>query len=78
VTLYPAAIPKLIYTANHINDCFDAFDLLEQTGGERIVFCMGEAGLISRIVAKKLGSLLTFASIDERSGTAPAGRHRDS
>jgi 3-dehydroquinate dehydratase/shikimate dehydrogenase len=67
----PAAIPKLIYTANHINDCFDAFDLLHQTSGERIVFCMGQAGLISRILAKKLGSFLTFASIDDRSGTAP-------
>ncbi len=69
--LYPAAIPKLVYTANHINDCFEAFDLLHQTGGERIVFCMGEAGLISRILAKKLGSFLTFASIDEQSATAP-------
>jgi 3-dehydroquinate dehydratase/shikimate dehydrogenase len=71
IVTYPGVIPKLIYTANHINDCFEAFDLLEQSSGERIVFCMGEAGLISRIVAKKLGSLLTFASIDEQSGTAP-------
>jgi len=70
-TLYPVAIPKLVYTANHINDCFEAFDLLHQTGGERIVFCMGEAGLISRILAKKLGSFVTFASIDEQNATAP-------
>ncbi len=70
-TLYPAAIPKLVYTANHINDCFEAFDLLHRTSGERIVFCMGEAGLISRIVAKKLNSFVTFASIDEKSVTAP-------
>ena len=26
----PEAIPKLVYTANHINDCFDAFDLLHE------------------------------------------------
>lgn len=71
LTLYPVAIPKLVYTANHINDCFEAFDLLHQTGGERIVFCMGEAGLISRIIAKKLGSFLTFASNDEQNATAP-------
>jgi 3-dehydroquinate dehydratase/shikimate dehydrogenase len=32
-TLYPAAIPKLVYTANHINDCFEAFDLLRRTSG---------------------------------------------
>ena len=71
LTVYPAAIPKLIYTANHINDCFDGFDLLHNTGGERIVFCMGEAGLISRIIAKKLNSFVTFASLDQESATAP-------
>jgi 3-dehydroquinate dehydratase/shikimate dehydrogenase len=70
-TLHPAAIPKLVYTANHINDCFEAFDLLHRTGDERIVFCMGEAGLISRIIAKKLGSFVTFASIEEKTATAP-------
>ncbi|MHC4487731.1 MAG: shikimate dehydrogenase [Planctomycetota bacterium] len=67
----PAAIPKLVYAANHINDCFEAFDLLHRTGGERIVFCMGAAGLISRIVAKKLNCFVTFASVDEKSATAP-------
>jgi len=32
---------------------------------------MGEAGLISRIIAKKLGSLVTFTCLDEKSATAP-------
>jgi len=67
---HPAAIPKLVYTANHINDCFEGFDLLESTSGERIAFCMGEAGLISRIVAKKLNTFVSFASIDEGTATA--------
>jgi len=67
----PAAIPKLVYTANHINDCFDAFDLLHETSGDRIVLCMGEPGLISRIIAKKLGGFVTFASLDEQAATAP-------
>jgi len=67
----PIAIPKLVYVANHINDCFDAFDLLHQTSAERIIFCMGAGGLISRILAKKLGCFLTFASIDELNATAP-------
>jgi 3-dehydroquinate dehydratase/shikimate dehydrogenase len=70
-TVYVAAVPKLVYTANHINDCFEAFDLLHNTGGERIVFCMGQAGLISRIIAKKIGSLATFASLDDQTATAP-------
>ncbi len=67
----PTAIPKLVYTANHINDCFEAFDLLHNTKGKRIVFCMGESGLISRIIAKKLGSMVTFVSIDAKTSTAP-------
>jgi len=71
LAIYPAAIPKLVYTANHINDCFEAFNLLHSTSGERIVFCMGAAGFISRIIAKKLGSFVTFASIDESAATAP-------
>jgi len=71
LTVCPDAIPKLVYTANHINDCFEAFDLLHKTSSERIVLCMGEAGLVSRILAKKLGSFVTFASVDEQSATAP-------
>jgi 3-dehydroquinate dehydratase/shikimate dehydrogenase len=67
----PGVIPKLIYVANHINDCFDALDLLHQTSAERIVFCMGEAGLISRILVKKLGGFVTFASLDAENATAP-------
>jgi len=71
LTVCPSAIPKLVYSANHINDCFEAFDLLHSTSGERIVFCMGQSGMISRILAKKLGGFVTFASIDEKTATAP-------
>ena len=67
----PDAVPKLVYTANHINDCFEAFDLFHETQGDRIVLCMGQAGLISRILAKKLGGLVTFASVNEQAATAP-------
>ncbi len=67
----PAAVPKLVCTANHINDCFVAFDLLHEVDGDCIVLCMGQAGLISRVLAKELGGLVTFASLDEASGTAP-------
>jgi len=71
LTAYPVAIPKLVYTANHINDCFEAFDILHQTSDDCIVWCMGQAGLISRIIAKKLSSFVAFACIDEQSATAP-------
>jgi 3-dehydroquinate dehydratase/shikimate dehydrogenase len=66
-----SAIPKLVYTAEHINDCFEGFDVLHKAKSDSIVFCMGEAGLISRVIAKKLGSLFTFASLNETSATAP-------
>jgi 3-dehydroquinate dehydratase/shikimate dehydrogenase len=67
---YPAAIPKIVYTANHINDCFEAFDLLHNSKGDSIVLCMGEAGLVSRIITKKLGGMVTYTSLDEKSATA--------
>ena len=73
----PGVIPKLVYTANHINDCFDALDLLDKTSGERIVFCMGKAGLISRILAKKLGSFVTFTCTNQEQATAPGQIHID-
>jgi 3-dehydroquinate dehydratase / shikimate dehydrogenase len=68
---FPAAVAKLVYTANHINDCFDTFDLLHNTKDDLIVFCMGDAGLMSRIIAKKLNGLVTFASLHEKTATAP-------
>ena len=70
-SILPGTIPKLVYTANNINDCFDAFDLLHRTSSERIVFCMGTAGMISRILAKKFGSFVTFACTDKEQATAP-------
>jgi len=71
IRLQRADIIKLVYTANHINDCFEAFDVLHQSSGDLIVFCMGAAGMISRIIAKKLGGFLTFASVDAAAATAP-------
>ena len=51
---YPGAIPKLVYAAGHVNDCFEGFDLLHNKVGDAIVLCMGEAGLISRVLATSL------------------------
>ncbi len=75
------AIPKLVYSAHHINDCFDILDLLHSRTGDLIAFCMDEPGFTTRIIAKKLGAFLSFASIDEKSATAPgqpaAGQLKD-
>jgi 3-dehydroquinate dehydratase/shikimate dehydrogenase len=68
---YPAAIAKTAYQANHINDCLAAFDILKRYDKKAIAICMGEAGIISRIIAKKLDAFLTFASVQENQKTAP-------
>lgn len=71
LAVFPEAIPKLVYKARHINDCFPVFDLLTEADRPVIAFCMGENGLISRILAKKFGSVLTFASLEDGAQTAP-------
>ncbi|MCK5565419.1 MAG: shikimate dehydrogenase [Planctomycetes bacterium] len=68
---FPAAIPKLVYTASHINDCFAGMKLLEASSDELIVLAMGQAGMITRILAKKYGGFLTFASLSSVEATAP-------
>ncbi len=71
LAMYPEAIPKIVYKARHINDCFAAFDLLAEADCPTIAFAMGPAGQISRVLAKKFGAFLTFASLDDDSATAP-------
>ncbi len=68
---FPSAIAKTAYQAGHINDCFAAFDILKKHGKKAIAICMGQAGVISRIIAKKLDAFLTFANIEENDSTAP-------
>ena len=69
-TDFPDAIAKTAYQAKHINDCFEAFDILKKYGNKAIAICMGQTGIISRIIAKKLDAFLTFASITEDQTTA--------
>ena len=45
--------------------------MLKNRQGDAIIFAMGPAGFITRIVAKKLGSFVTFASIGKEAATAP-------
>ena len=68
---YPQAIPKIAFAAHHISDCLPALDLQRARRGDAIVIAMGPAGQITRILAKKFGSLLTFACLDADSSTAP-------
>ena len=55
---------KIVATANSINDNFIIFSLLKGKN-DLIAFCMGLRGQISRILAPKYGSRMTFASLKE-------------
>jgi 3-dehydroquinate dehydratase/shikimate dehydrogenase len=67
----PASVNKIVWTARSIRDNLEAFELLKTRQKPTIALCMGEAGLVSRVLAKKFGGFLSFASLDETSGTAP-------
>ena len=63
-------INKIVWLARTIRDNLEAFELLKTRAKPTIALCMGEAGLISRVLAKKFGGFLTFAALDSGGGTA--------
>ena len=58
-----ADIVKIVTHANSITDNVRIYRLLQQSRMPIISFCMGELGIISRILYKRFGSYLTFASL---------------
>jgi 3-dehydroquinate dehydratase/shikimate dehydrogenase len=64
-------VAKIVWTARTIRDNLEAFEILQSRQKPTIAICMGEAGLISRVLARKFGGFLTFASLDGSAGTAP-------
>jgi 3-dehydroquinate dehydratase/shikimate dehydrogenase len=74
MTAVPGSIPKLAVRASEITDCIPILRLLERArrdGREVIAVAMGEAGLLTRVLAPALGSFLTYGSLDEEHATAP-------
>jgi len=67
----PADVNKLVWTARTVRDNIEAFELLLTRLRPTIAICMGESGIISRILAKKFGAFLTFAPLGDESATAP-------
>lgn len=67
----PGTVNKIVWTARSIRDCIEAFELLTTRTKPTIALCMGEAGVTTRILAKKFDALLTFASLSAASATAP-------
>jgi 3-dehydroquinate dehydratase/shikimate dehydrogenase len=68
-----ADVNKIVWTARSIRDNLEAFEILQSAATTKptIALCMGEAGLISRVLARKFGAFLTFASLRKMEVTAP-------
>ncbi|MBI5308641.1 MAG: shikimate dehydrogenase [Planctomycetes bacterium] len=66
-----ADIIKIVTFATTIVDNITIYRLLQQAKTPLISFCMGEYGTISRILYKKFGSYLTFASLQKGKESAP-------
>ena len=66
-----ADVNKIVWMARSIRDNIEAFEIIQSRQRPMIALCMGEAGLMSRVLAKKFGAFLTFASLEAGGGTAP-------
>ncbi|HEY1686347.1 MAG TPA: shikimate dehydrogenase [Tepidisphaeraceae bacterium] len=66
-----AGVAKMVWAARTVRDNLEAFEVLKVRQKPSIAFCMGEAGLISRVLAKKFGAFLSFASLQNGGETAP-------
>jgi 3-dehydroquinate dehydratase/shikimate dehydrogenase len=65
------AVVKVAWQARSLRDNLEAFDLLRERRKPMIALCMGQFGLMSRVLAGKFGGLLTFAGDRESTVTAP-------
>ncbi|MBN2737929.1 MAG: shikimate dehydrogenase [Spirochaetales bacterium] len=64
-------IPKAAVMANTTEDLLSLFEAAEELGsGDRIILAMGSFGFPSRVLAVKLGSMLTYSS-DSKQQAAP-------
>ncbi|WP_432799056.1 shikimate dehydrogenase [Poriferisphaera sp. WC338] len=61
---------KVAWAAKSLRDNLEAFEIVQGNYKPTIALCMGEHGLASRVLAKKFGALLTFATLSDE-GTAP-------
>lgn len=65
-----SAVSKVVWTARTPRDNTEAFEVLVGRAKPTIALCMGEHGLMSRVLAPKFGGFLTYARSDAQ-GTAP-------
>lgn len=55
------AVAKVAWSARSVRDNVEAFEFLRTRTKPAIALCMGEAGLMSRVLAPKFGAFLSFA-----------------
>jgi 3-dehydroquinate dehydratase/shikimate dehydrogenase len=55
------AVAKVAWTARSVRDCVEAFELLASRPKPMVSLCMGEAGVMTRVLAPKFSAFLTFA-----------------
>src|SRR5690606_4633001 len=59
------------WRARSLRDNLEAFELLRHRSKPLVALCMGEFGLMSRVLASKFGAMLTFTCEDRLHATAP-------
>ena len=64
------AAGKIAYHPGTICDTFEALDLLQDVAPRCIAIAMGESGLWTRVLARKLGAFATFCALDTGRETA--------
>ncbi len=64
-------IPKVACKCTDIRQNFTTLELVRSQNGRGIAICMGEKGLLSRVLARKTGAFGTFCPLTDDSGTAP-------
>ncbi|HYG08949.1 MAG TPA: shikimate dehydrogenase [Pyrinomonadaceae bacterium] len=71
----PARILKIAVRARDITDCLPVLGLLERArlaaGREAIVVAMGDAGLLTRILAPARGAFITYGALTREQSTSP-------
>jgi 3-dehydroquinate dehydratase/shikimate dehydrogenase len=65
------SVGKVVWQARSLRDNLEVFDLLKDRTKPMIALCMGEFGVMSRVLAPKFGGFLTFATLDSGEETAP-------
>jgi 3-dehydroquinate dehydratase/shikimate dehydrogenase len=72
MTVEPAcSVIKLAWRARSLRDNLEALDLLAERRKPMIALCLGPFGLMSRVLAPKLGGFLVYAADRPGAGTAP-------